>query len=113
METHAEIKDKCDGLETRLDEIADDIRHLPFDYKIVDKYTNIDEEVHEIYEWYDNMKDLIKRYIAEKSVIEKRLNDLDKRSKDLNNTVQNLKLQAFSRVRHGGSFSQLPCNRHL
>jgi len=112
MENHAEIKDKCDGLETRLDEIADDIRHLPFDYKIVDKYTNIDEEIHEIYEWYDNMKDLIKRYLAEKSVIEKRLGDLDKRSKELNNTVQNLKLQAFSRAQHGGSYSQLSCIQH-
>jgi chromosome segregation ATPase len=112
MENHAEIKDKCDGLETRLDEIADDIRHLPFDYKLVDKYTNIDEEIHEIYEWYDNMKDLIKRYLAEKSVIEKRLVDLDKRSKELNNNVQNLKLQAFSRAQHGGSYSQLPNNQH-
>ena len=112
MENHAEIKDKCDGLETRLDEIADDIRHLPFDYKIVDKYTNIDEEVHEIYEWYDNMKDLIKRYIAEKSVIEKRLGDLDKRSKDLNNTVQNLKSQAPFHVPRGGSYSQLQNTQH-
>ena len=112
MENHAEIKDKCDGLETRLDEIADDIRHLPFDYKLVDKYTNIDEEIHEIYEWYDNMKGLIKRYLAEKGVIEKRLGDLDKRSKELNNNVQNLKLQAFSRAQHGGSYSQLPNNQH-
>jgi len=112
MENHAEIKDKCDGLETRLGEIAEDIRHLPFDYKIVDKYTNIDEEIYEVYEWYDNMKDLIKRYQAEKSAIERRLVDIDKRTKELNNTVQNLKLQEFSHVRRGGSYSRLPCSPH-
>ncbi len=42
MENHAEIKDKCDGLETRLDEIAVDIRDLLFDYKIVETYSAID-----------------------------------------------------------------------
>jgi hypothetical protein len=44
MESHAEIKDKCDGLDSRMDEIAADIRDLPFDYKIVEKYSHIDEE---------------------------------------------------------------------
>ena len=42
-ESHAEIKDACDGIETKLDEIAADIREVPFDYKIVEKYANIDQ----------------------------------------------------------------------
>ena len=113
MENHAEIKDKCDGLETRLDEIAADIRDLPFDYKIVDKYTSIDDEMYQIYEWYEKEKDVIQRYMKEKAAIEKRIQELDKASKSLNNEVQNLKLREFSRVRHGGSYSQLPDNQHL
>ena len=56
MESHAELKDKCDGLETRLDEIAADIRDLPFNYKLVEKYHSIDEDVQKLYEWYDSMK---------------------------------------------------------
>lgn len=98
MENHAEIKDRCDSLETHMDEIASDIRHISFDYKIIDKYTNIDEEIHKIYEWYDGMKDIIKRYVQERAVIEKRLVDLEKRSKQLNNEVQNIKSQASFHV---------------
>jgi chromosome segregation ATPase len=112
MESHAEIKDRCDGLETRLDEIAADIRDIPFNYRVVDIYSNIDEEIHQIYEWYDSMKVIIKRYLKEKDAIERRLQDLDAHSKSLNNLVQNLKLQVFSRDRHGGSYSQLPDNQH-
>ena len=112
MESHAEIKDKCDSLESRLDEIATDIRNLPFDYSLVDTYSNIDEEIYEIYEWYESMKTLINRYIQEKVAIENRLKDLDLKSKSLNNEVQNSKLQEFSRVRHGRSYSQLHCNQH-
>ena len=113
METHAEIKDKCDDLEIRLDEIATDIRDLPFDYKLVEKYSHIDEEMHEIYDWYENMKSLISRYNQEKTVIEKRITKLQYDTKTLNNKVQNIKSQAFFRAQHGGSFSQLPCNQHL
>ena len=93
MDSHADIKDKCDGLENRLDEIAADIRDLPFHYKLVDKY-------------------MFHRYTSEKQAIEKRIEELNMESKSLNNEVQNLKLQAFSRVRHGGSYSQLPSNQH-
>ena len=100
MESHAELKDKCDGLETRLDEIAADIRDLPFDYKLVEKYHSIDEDVQKLYEWYDSMKKLFKRYSQEQIVVEKKLQELDKRTKFLNNEVQNLKLQEFSRGQH-------------
>jgi septation ring formation regulator EzrA len=106
-EKHAEIKDKCDGLETRLDEIAADIRDLPFDYKIVEKYNNIDGDVQKLYEWYEGMKKLFKRYSQEKLVVEKKLQELDTKAKYLNHEVQNLKLREFSHAQHGGSYSQL------
>ena len=112
METHAEIKDKCDGLESRMDEIAADIRDLPFDYKIVEKYSHIDEEIQKIYEWYENKKKLLQDYLNEKEIIENKLKELNVHSKCLNNSVQNLKSQAFSRARHGGSYSQLQNIQH-
>lgn len=111
-EFHAEIKDKCDGLETRLDEIAADIRDLPFNYKIVEVYSGIDDEMNDIYEWYDSTKVIIKRYLKEKEAIERRLVELDVHTKSLNNHVQRLKLQEFSHARHGGSYSQLHGIQH-
>ena len=100
MENHAEIKDKCDGLETRLDEIATDIRDLPFDYKLVEKYNSIDEDIQKLYEWYDGMKKMLKKYLEEKDIVENKLKELDTKTKFLNNTVQSLKLQEFSRDQH-------------
>jgi uncharacterized protein (DUF342 family) len=113
MESHAEIKDKCDGLDSRMDEIAADIRDLPFDYKIVEKYSHIDEEIQQIYEWYEEKKSILSEYLKEKENIENKLKELEIHSKHLNNSVQNLKLQAFSHVRHGCRYSQLSCNQHL
>ena len=113
MESHAELKDKCDGLETRLDEIATDIRDLPFNYKLVEKYHNIDEDVQKLYEWYEGMKTLFKRYSQEKLLVEKKLQELETKTKFLNNEVQTLKLREFSRDRHGGSYSQLHRTQHL
>jgi hypothetical protein len=100
MESHAEIKDKCDGLETRLNEIAADIRDLPFDYKLIEKYHAVDEDVQKLYEWYDGMKRVLKKYIDEKDIVENKLRELDTKTKFLNNHVQNLKLQKFSRDQH-------------
>lgn len=100
MENHAEIKDKCDGLETRLDEIAADIRDLPFDYKLVEKYKSIDEDIQKLYEWYDGMKKVFKRYSEEKLLVDKKLQELGTKTKFLNNEVQNLKSREFSRDQH-------------
>ena len=100
MENHAEIKDKCDGLETRLDEIATNIRDLPFDYKLIERYTDIDNDIHKLYEWYDGMKKMLKKYLEEKDIVENKLKELDTKTKFLNNTVQSLKLQEFSRDQH-------------
>jgi septation ring formation regulator EzrA len=113
MENHAEIKDKCDGLDSRMDEIAADIRDLPFDYKIVEKYSHIDEEIQQIYEWYEEKKSILLEYLKEKEIIENKLKELEMHSKHLNNSVQNLKSQAFSHVQHGVSYSQSQGNQHL
>jgi septation ring formation regulator EzrA len=96
-ESHAEIKDLCDDLETRLDVLAVDIRGLHFDYTIVDMYSHIDEEMFQIYEWYEHYKKMFKTYEKEKADIQEKLGTLEKKTKDLNNTVQSLKSQVFSR----------------
>ena len=108
MESHAEIKDKCDGLDTRLEELAVDIRDLPTNYKLISKYNNIDEDLQKLYDWYHTMKDVLKQYTQEKQIVEAKLEQLDTSTKSLNNEVQNLKLQEFSHDQHGGSYSQLP-----
>ena len=109
MEDHAEVKDKCIGLETKLDEIASDIRNLPFNYKLVEKYSNIDENVQEIYDWYEKNKIILENYTKEKSNIDAKLRDLEKSTKFLNHETQNIKISPTSMPlkRHGGSCSQL------
>lgn len=108
MEDHAEVKDKCIELETKLDEIASDIRNLPFNYKLVEKYSNIDENVQQIYDWYEKNKIILENYMKEKSIIDAKLRDLEKSTKFLNHEIQNIKMSPSTVIkRHGGSCSQL------
>ena len=48
LEDHAEFKDACQDLETRIDEISDDLRNLPTDYKMIGQYSDIDKEIIEV-----------------------------------------------------------------
>jgi chromosome segregation ATPase len=95
-----EFKDKCQGLEVRLEEIGVDLQELPTDYKLAERYTDIDQEVYEMLEWYERIK-------REKLTMEKHLKRVDRELRMFNNDVQNLKLREFSRAQHGGSYSQL------
>ena len=47
-----EFKDACLGLDVRSEEIAVDLRDLPTDYKLAERYRQIDQEIYEISEWY-------------------------------------------------------------
>jgi hypothetical protein len=100
-----EFKDACQGLEVRLEEMAVDIKDLPTDYKLAERFVNIDREVYEMLEWYKKVK-------REKKQMEERLKQLDKNTKFLNNDIQRVKLREFSRARHGGSYSQLHQNQY-
>lgn len=114
-ESHAEIKDACDGIETKLDEIAADIREVPFDYKIVEKYANIDQEIYDIHKWYEKYKEIVagyETYVQERGGVLERIKELEKKTRFLNHEVQNVKSQASSRVQRGVSYSQLPCTQH-
>jgi len=90
-ESHAEIKDVCDDIQNKLDEIAVDIRELPFNYNIIEEYSGIDHEVYEIYEWYEKNKQLLEKYESEKNAINMRLKELERYTQFLNHKVQNFK----------------------
>ena len=101
-----EFKDACLGLDVRSEEIAADLRNLPTDYTLAERYMEIDQEIYEMKEWYERVK-------KERIEMEKRFKRVDRDLRHFNNDVQRFKLREFSRVRHGGSYSQLPQNRHL
>ena len=95
-----EIKDTYRGMEVQLEEIAVDLRDLPTDYKLAERYSEIDQEIYEISEWYEKVK-------KERKAMEERLKKTKHNLRILNHEVKNLKLQEFSRDQHGGSYSQL------
>jgi len=104
-ENHAEIKDLCNDLETKLDEVGVDLKDIPFDYKLINHYGQIDQELGNIHDWYDKKKKtLVKfghwysKYLQEREQIYNKLNNLTSELKGINNSVQNIKLQEFSRV---------------
>ena len=92
-----EFKDSCKGLDVRIEEIAADLRELPTDYKLAERYIQIDQEIYEMQQWYERVK-------SERRDMEERLKMVDKNLRFLNNDVQRFKLREFSRARHGGSF---------
>ncbi len=113
---HAEFKDVCQELETRIEEIANDIQGFPTDYKLAEKYIKIDDEICEVSEWYqDKRRELInfeKSYWYERRIMDAKIIRLNENLKKFNNVVQSLKLQEFSHGQHGGSYSRLPPYLH-
>jgi chromosome segregation ATPase len=95
-----EFKDKCQGLEVRLEEIAADLQELSTDYKLAERYVEIDQEVFEMMEWYEKVKN-------EKKNMEERLRRVESEIKVFNNRVQDIKLHEFSRTQRVGSYSRL------
>ena len=113
MEHHAEIKDRCDDLDTRIEDMCNDIQQVRVNYKLIDQCYDIDRQVREIYDWYDYRKELLKQYECERKIALEKLKALYAKSKVLNNTIQNIKSQASFRDRHAVSYSQLHDNLHL
>jgi chromosome segregation ATPase len=95
-----EFKDRCQELEVRSEEIAADLRDLSTDYKLAERYVEIDQEIYEMMEWYEKTKN-------EKKEMEEKLRRVEHEMKLFNNHVQNIKLHKFSRAQHIKSYSQL------
>jgi len=113
MEHHAEIKDLCDDLDVRIDHICEDIRQIPINYKLIDQCYDIDQRIKDIYEWYESTKYMLKQYEYQRNLALEKLKLLDDESKSLNNVIQNIKSQAFSRDQRAVSYSQLHDIPHL
>ena len=96
-----EIKDSYLGMEVQLDEIAIDLQELPTDYKLAERYKQIDQEIYEISKWYEKVK-------KQRKIVEERIKNTKQDLRTLNHEVKNLKLQVFSHDQHGGSYSRLP-----
>jgi len=96
-----EFKDACQDLTTMSEEIAADLRDLPTDYKLAERCLEIDQEVYDMLEWYEQIK-------RERRMMDARAKKVEAKLKKLNNDVQSLKLREFSHAQHGGSYSQLP-----
>ncbi len=92
-----EFKDACQSLDVRIEEIAVDLRDLPTDYKLAERYTQIDQEIYEMHKWYERVK-------KERIQMEERLRRVTENLRDLDNDVNRFKLREFSRARHGSSF---------
>jgi predicted nuclease with TOPRIM domain len=99
-----EFKDACLGLDVLSEEIVADLRDLPIDYKLAERYKEIDQEIYEILNWYENIK-------RERKKMEERLKRVDRELRLLNNDVQTIKLREFSRVQHEGLYSRLHQNQ--
>jgi hypothetical protein len=51
-----EFKDSCRDLEVRSEEVAADLRELPIDYTLAERYMEIDQEIYELCEWYEKAR---------------------------------------------------------
>lgn len=98
FEEHAEIRDKYQELNTKIDEIAADLSTIKIDYKLAEQYSDIDQEIYEVYLWYDEKKKMFEQYMRERSEQDEKIIKLTIKIKMLNNDVQNARLQAISHV---------------
>lgn len=98
FEEHAEFRDKYQELNTKIDEIAADLSTIKIEYKLAEQYTDIDQEVYELYLWYNEKKKMFEQYMRERLEKEEKIIKITKKIKMLNNDVQNARLQEFSRV---------------
>lgn len=98
MEKHAEIMDMYQELETKADEIAADLSTVPDQYKLADEYISIDQEIYEIQMWYEKRKKMLEKYMREREEQEEKIKQLTIKMKQLNNSVQNARLENISRT---------------
>jgi len=98
FEHHAKFRDKYQELNTKIDEIATDLCTITIEYKLAEQYTEIDQEVYELYVWYDEKKKMFEQYMRERLEQEQKIEKINKKIKMLNNDVQNARLQKFSHV---------------
>ena len=98
FEQHAEFRDKYQDLNAKIDEIAADLSTITLEHKLAEQYTDIDQEIYELYLWYDEKKKMFENYMRERLEQEEKIKKITKKIKILNNDVQNARLLEFSPV---------------
>jgi hypothetical protein len=90
--------DVCHELDTFSQEIATDLRELPVDYKLTERYAGLDQEVYDLYCWHDEKKRIFDQYKRERKVMDDKVKRLKGELKLLKNDVQTIKSQESSRA---------------
>lgn len=97
FEEHAEFRDKYHELDAKNDEIATDLSTITSEYILTEQYADIDQEIYELYLWYDEKKKMFEQYLRERHEQEEKIVRITRKMKALNNDVQNARLRAISR----------------
>ena len=92
------FEDVCHDLDTFSQEIATDLRELPADYKLAERYAGLDQEVYDLYCWHDEKKRIFDQYKRERKVMDDKVKRLKGELKLLKNDVQTIKSQESSRA---------------
>jgi len=100
-----ELHDACQDLDVKMEEIALDLSDFQTNYKLAERYIDIDRQIHELFDMYNHIKNYKKSMVL-------KLQNVTKEIRKLDNEVNSLKLQEFSHAQHGGSYSQLHQNLH-
>jgi uncharacterized coiled-coil DUF342 family protein len=98
FEQHAEFRDKYNELNMKIDEIAEDLNAVTMEYTLTERYNDIDQEIYELYLWYDEKKKMFEKYMRERMEQEEKIIKITKKINTLNNEVQSARLREFSRV---------------
>lgn len=97
IEEHTKFRDKYQELNAKADEIAADLSTVTTEYELAEKYTDIDQEIYELYLWYDEKKKMFEQYLRERQEQEEKIVRLTRKMKALNTDVQNARLRAIYR----------------
>lgn len=98
IEDHDEFKDIYQNLDARINEITVKLQSLPIeDYKIIERYTGLDEEMNDVIEWYENKRNEIilfcNKYDFEKKLMGVKLSRMEDTLQILDNDVEQIQLQ--------------------
>ena len=98
LEQHMEFKDTCQDLDAHINEITVKLQTLPIeDYKIIERYTGLDEEMNDVIEWYENKRNEIilfcNKYDFEKKLMGVKLSRMEDTLQILDNDVEQIKSQ--------------------
>ena len=88
-------------LETRIDELSGILQDLPTDYRLAERYMNIDQEIYAVSEWVKaNHNEVDQKDMDTK--VSNIYSDLDTLALD----IQYFKSRVSSRDQHGDSYSR-------